>query len=656
MPTAYDHIPEEMRNRRQWVVHKNKIPHSPQTGRRASVSNPDTWDTFDAAAAAVSHGGFDGIGFVFTAADPLVGIDFDHCYNGKLLDPWVRDQLRKLNSYTEISPSGSGIHVICKGSIPQSIKTSCAEIYSESRYFTITGNSLGRPRPVREATAAIGSLYSELSKDREQPTQPTTQANAAPHPLLSDDEVIERATNAQNGQQFERLWRGDLSGYGDDHSKADLALCNLLAYWCRKDIDQMDRLFRQSGLMREKWDRRQTGSTYGRLQLEKAAREAKAVYDPQQYRDQEVMKAFEETPLTESTGLNFITASDLNKKQLPPVRFLVDGILPQGLAVLAAKPKYGKSWMVLDLCLCVSTGSDFLGHKTTKAGCLYLALEDSENRIQSRMRKLLRGMPAPNNLCVAVNAHNLDNGILAQLDGFMKLKPDTGLIVIDTLQKVRGAGKRNENAYSYDYREVGAIKAFADRNKILVLLVHHLSKRDPDGDPHNLISGTNGILGAADTSLILYKDKRTDQEATLYCLGRDVESDDLVIRMDEECRWHLTGTKDESQRKKAYAKYLDNPLVKVIRQLVFDNGGVWRGRMKALNDASISILGDKFLEDNELRKYPGKLRAIKDDLERYDGITYERMPNGASGGGSDYVFKSSVQIVQDEEWEFPHDD
>lgn len=651
MPTAYDHIPEEMRNRRQWVVHKNKIPHSPQTGRRASVSNPDTWDTFDAAAAAVSHGGFDGIGFVFTAADPLVGIDFDHCYNGKLLDPWVRDQLRKLNSYTEISPSGSGIHVICKGSIPQSIKTSCAEIYSESRYFTITGNSLGRPRPVREATAAIGSLYSELSKDREQPTQPTTQANAAPQPLLSDDEVIERATNAQNGQQFERLWRGDLSGYGDDHSKADLALCNLLAYWCRKDIDQMDRLFRQSGLMREKWDRRQTGSTYGRLQLEKAAREAKAVYDPQQYRDQEAMKAFEETPLTESTGLNFITASDLNKKQLPPVRFLVDGILPQGLALLSAPPKYGKSWFVLDLCLCVSTGSDFIGHKTTKAGCLYLALEDSENRIQSRMRKLLRGMPAPDNFAFVINAPDLDNGLLGQLEGFLKQKPDTGLIVIDTLQKIRGGYSRNESAYKCDYREVGAIKAFADRNRILVVLVHHLRKMADDGDPHNRISGTNGIMGAADTSLVLSRAKRTDSETTLSITGRDVDAEELLMRMDEECRWHLTGSKDESQRKKAYAKYLDNPLVKVIRQLVFDNGGVWRGRMKALNDASVSILGDKFLEDNELRKYPGKLRAIKDDLERYDGITYERLLNGANGGGSDYVFKSFVQIEQDEEWD-----
>lgn len=653
MPPAYEQIPEELRARKQWVVHKNKSPHSPRTGRNAKVNEPDTWDTFEAAVAAVSRGGYDGIGFVFTEKDPYVGIDFDHCYSGKKIDPWVREYLRQFDSYTEISYSGTGFHVICKGHIPENRKTSRAEIYSNGRYFTMSGYSLGPARPIRDASGPANKLYAEISDDPEQPIPTATQANAAPQlpPLLSDDEVIERATNAQNGQQFERLWRGDLSGYGDDHSKADLALCNLLAYWCRKDIDQMDRLFRQSGLMREKWDRRQTGSTYGRLQLEKAAREAKAVYDPQQYRDQEAMKAFEETPLTESTGLNFITASDLNKKQLPPVRFLVDGILPQGLALLSAPPKYGKSWFVLDLCLCVSTGSDFIGHKTTKAGCLYLALEDSENRIQSRMRKLLRGMPAPDNFAFVINAPDLDNGLLGQLEGFLKQKPDTGLIVIDTLQKIRGGYSRNESAYKCDYREVGAIKAFADRNRILVVLVHHLRKMADDGDPHNRISGTNGIMGAADTSLVLSRAKRTDSETTLSITGRDVDAEELLMRMDEECRWHLTGSKDESQRKKAYAKYLDNPLVKVIRQLVFDNGGVWRGRMKALNDASVSILGDKFLEDNELRKYPGKLRAIKDDLERYDGITYERLLNGANGGGSDYVFKSFVQIEQDEEWD-----
>lgn len=648
----YASIPAEMRERAQWVVHKNKIPHSPQTGRRASVTNPDTWGTFDAAKAAAARDGYDGIGFVFTPNDPFVGVDFDHCLTGKQLTPWVREQLRQLNSYTEISPSGTGVHVFCTGQIPKSIKTSKAEIYSEGRYFTVTGKSLGPIRPIRDASDSVQQLHSELSKTREQPFELPSKTTQVMTSILSDDEVIEKARNAQNGPQFEHLWLGDLSGHGGDHSKADLAFCNLLAYWCRRDIDQMDRIFRCSGLMRDKWDRKQSGSTYGRLQLEKAAREARTIYDPEQYREQEVRAAFEQTQISESTGLNFITAADLERKQLQPVRFLVDGLLPQGLALISAPPKYGKSWLVLDLCLSVSTGSDFLGHKTSKAGCLYLALEDSENRIQSRMKKLLRGMPAPENLAVAINAPDLNNGLLELLDNFLLQKPNTGLIVIDTLQKIRGGFSRNESAYKCDYREVGSIKAFADRHKILVVLVHHLRKMADDGDPHNRISGTNGIMGAADTSIVLSRAKRTDTETTLSITGRDVDAEELLIQMDEECRWHLTGTQDDSRRKKAYKQYLDNPLVKVIRELVFSNGGTWRGRMKALNEASISILGDKFLEDSELRKYPSKLKAIRDDLERYDGITYERLLNGVNGGGSDYIFKSSVQVEQSADEDF----
>ena len=111
-------IPDDLKQRPQWVVRRKKVPYNPQTGYKASVIDPGTWASFDKACAAMSSGGYDGLGFVFTADDPFVGIDFDHCLENGKLDPWVENQVAALSSYTEISPSGTGIHVICKGSLP----------------------------------------------------------------------------------------------------------------------------------------------------------------------------------------------------------------------------------------------------------------------------------------------------------------------------------------------------------------------------------------------------------------------------------------------------------------------------------------------------------------------------------------------------------
>lgn len=647
MALNYAAVPEELRSVRQWVVHtEDKIPHNPRTGRRASVTDPETWGSFEDACTAADRYNFSGIGFVFTESDPFVGVDFDHCITGGRLDPWVEQQLKQLGSYTEISPSGTGIHVFCKGALPgKAVKTPLAEMYDKSRYFTVTGNTYGERRAIGSPSSGLLSLYNELS--------PRSEALAARASLpqrspvrLTDDELLSKAFSAQNGERFRALYSGDLSEYDGDHSRADMALCNLLAYWTNGDIDRMDHLFRGSGLMREKWDRRQSGSTYGRLQLEKAVKELSSGYDPEGYRLQQAIQDFAST--TPSAGLSVITAADLAMKYLPPVRFIVEDLLPQGLALLSAPPKYGKSWFVLDLCLAVSQGLPFLGRRTNPCGCLYLALEDSENRLKSRMLTLLPASSAPANFSFCLSAPDLANGLIEQLEGFLQQNPDTGMVVIDTLQKIRGPSSRSEGAYKYDYREMGQIKSFADKHGILVLLVHHLRKMADDADPHNRISGTNGIMGAADTSLVLSRAKRTDSNTTLSVTGRDVDSEELVLAFDKDtCRWTIEGTPEDMRRKAAYEKYLENPLVQVVRTLVFQNNGKWRGRMKAFNEASAAILGDQLLEDNELRKYPGKLSAIRDDLDRYDNITYHRHGNGTNNGSGEYEFSSRV-------WEDPH--
>lgn len=643
MALNYSSIPEDLKKLPQWVVHRDKIPHNPGTGYRASVTDPATWGTFEDACVAANTGSFSGIGFVFTENDPFVGVDFDKCIVDGQLDPWVMQHLKKLESYTELSPSGTGLHVICRGSLPgKSVKTSRAEMYDNSRYFTFTGNTYGKPHAIRAGGSGVKDLYEELTHRPEKELDTSVQLTRTPV-QLSDQELIEKAGSAQNGDRFRALYAGDLNQFGNDHSRADMALCNLLAYWTNGDIDRMDRLFRQSGLMRDKWDRRQSGSTYGRLQLEKAVADMRIGYDPEQYRQQQTLQAFSDETKPATSGLAVINAADLAAKYLPPVRFFVDGLLPQGLALLSAPPKYGKSWFVLDLCLAVARGIPFLDRETHSCGCLYLALEDSENRLKSRMLTLMPTGEIPPNFLFCLTALDLANGLIDQLEGYLQSHPDTGMIVIDTLQKIRGPSARSEGAYRYDYREMGQIKSFADKHGILVLLVHHLRKMADDSDPHNRISGTNGIMGAADTSLVLSRAKRTDAETTLSVTGRDVDSDDLVLKFDKDsCHWKVEGTPEDMQRESAKRKYLAKPLVQVIRALVFQNNGKWRGRMKALNEASASILGDQLLEDNELRKYPGMLKAIREDLEFYDGITYHRHGNGASNGSGEYEFSASV--------------
>lgn len=235
--------------------------------------------------------------------------------------------------------------------------------------------------------------------------------------------------------------------------------------------------------------------------------------DFEQYADEirRGLTADAQPPAEAPPMLSTISAASLQRKDIPPIRWIVENLIPAGLNILASPPKYGKSWAVLDLGLSVTAGGRFLGYQTNPCEVLYLALEDSERRLKSRMIKLLAGKNAPAGFHFATAAHDMDNGLFDELEGFLKAHPKTGLIIIDTLQRVRGAVHGKEGAYAADYREVGGLKAFADKYGIAVLLVHHLRKMADDSDPFNRISGTNGLMGASDTALVLTKEKRGDE-------------------------------------------------------------------------------------------------------------------------------------------------
>jgi putative DNA primase/helicase len=274
-PTALRVIPEgiplELKALSQWVVWRyfwqkgkwDKPLLQSHTGNLASHSSPKTWSTYQAAVNAYLFNGanLDGIGFVFTKENGFVGVDLDDCRDPQtgVIEPWAQEIIDQFNTYTEISTSGTGVHLIGQGTLPgQGVKTASIEMYDHVRYFCTTGNVL----PGRRATIntipqeLITNLYQRLREQQagaKQKVDSSSPNGTGPSPFADDHLILEKALGARNGAKVAQLWSGDVSGY-QSHSEADLALCRELAFYTQ-DAEQIDRIFRQSGLMREKWER-----------------------------------------------------------------------------------------------------------------------------------------------------------------------------------------------------------------------------------------------------------------------------------------------------------------------------------------------------------------------------------------------------------------
>lgn len=230
-----------------------------------------------------------------------------------------------------------------------------------------------------------------------------------------------------------------------------------------------------------------------------------------------------------------VNSEDLANLVFPRQEFIVDTLLGAGLCILAGAPKIGKSWLVLHLCLQVAKGEPFLGMKVSRSDVLYLALEDTARRIAARINTITA--ESSQRLHITNTCAPMGERFRRQLEQFVREHPDTRLVVIDTLQRIRTADK--EMSYANDYSDMSAIKELADDLGICILLVHHTRKM-PDGDYMNVISGTNGIAGSADTLMVLQKEKRTSRDATLSCTGRDVEDRELSLTLEREtCTWRV---------------------------------------------------------------------------------------------------------------------
>lgn len=294
----FNAIPSELKALPQWILWKSekkggrytKVPYQVD-GEMAQSSNRSTWSTFATVIKFYLSGGYDGIGFVFSRQDNYIGIDIDNCVVDGKPNTFASEIIDSLDSYTEFSPSGKGLHIIIKGGLPQNVMGTGRkntqhglEIYSYGRYFTFTGNR-ENSNDVYDRTDELAEVFEKYFDDSDIQGRVNLADFENDEIKVSNEALWERMFRSKSGDVIRSLYKGDL--IDSDHSSSDLALCNHLAFWTGKSATRMDAMFRETGLLRDKWDVihfRDTNETYGERTIAEAITSTPStVLDQQQY-------------------------------------------------------------------------------------------------------------------------------------------------------------------------------------------------------------------------------------------------------------------------------------------------------------------------------------------------------------------------------------
>ena len=289
----YECIPQELRSVHNWCCWQavpdpagrpgkiKKIPINAKTGGQAQSNNADTWCDFNDAVSASAN--FSGIGFMFSGSG-YFGVDIDDAegaiedYRHGETENIIGEFIYGLQSYAEYSQSGRGIHIICRGKLPPTgRRRKNVEMYESGRFFIMTGNCASEFAEIADCTERIKPLHEKYIGGG---TEPTTGIAPIIPLNLSESEIIRLVEDSKQGDTFRTLYAGKWDSFYTSQSEADLGFCNMLAFWCRCDEQLMDKIFRSSGLMRDKWDRKQSGTTYGKITLQKAIKGCTKMYEP----------------------------------------------------------------------------------------------------------------------------------------------------------------------------------------------------------------------------------------------------------------------------------------------------------------------------------------------------------------------------------------
>jgi putative DNA primase/helicase len=375
----------ELRQRTQWVCwraipskkHGNKPGKQPinaKTGVSASSTDPATWASFeDCLTALQKNKDLTGLGYVFSSDDPFVGIDLDNCRSSLgTLAPWAAKIIDDMNSYTDLSPGTSGAKIFVQGSLANldGRKRGDFEWYDGGRFFTVTGIPLLDTSIAEATTAQLGALHRQFWPEHyEAATKPAAVSGS------TDDSLFDILTRARNDDKFNRLWKGDTSGYPSP-SEADEALCFKLAFYTGRDAFQMDAAFRDSRLMRDKWDeQRGSRGTYGEITITHAIKKCRDVHHD--FR--------QKLGVDLDYSLQFIDFATLGDGPPPARRWIVHEWLPRGsLTTLFGRGGHGKSLVGQQLATSVANGQPWLGLETTQGPVLGLFCEDDDDELRRR--------------------------------------------------------------------------------------------------------------------------------------------------------------------------------------------------------------------------------------------------------------------------------
>ena len=303
--------------------------------------------------------------------------------------------------------------------------------------------------------------------------------------------------------------------------------------------------------------------------------EEQAEHKPQERDFREILRQIDR--VNDPAYLPSLSMNELYEKVYPGKPPVVEGLLYPGVYLFVGAPKVGKSFLMAQLAYHVSKGLPLWGYEVRQGAVLYMALEDDYPRLQGRLYRMF-GEDSAADLHLSIYAKQLNSGLEEQLKRFVREHQDTRLIIIDTLQKIREAGAE-KYSYADDYKVITSLKRFADGTGVCLLLVHHTRKQQAD-DKFDMISGTNGLMGAADGAFLLQKERRTDNAATLDISGRDLQDQRLYLKRDEErLAWELERRETEPYREPP------DPVLKAVAALVTAERPEWRGTATDLTAA-----------------------------------------------------------------------
>lgn len=494
-PDRWASIPQELRDRPQWVVAgADKVPLT-ASGQRASVTNPSTWCSFDIACQVAALRGF-GIGYVLTADDPFSCVDLD-VKDDTPTEYFERFQkiVNAFDSYTERSRSGVGLHVWVKGKIGKGVRRDGVEVYSQERFIICTGDVL-HDKPIQHRQDMLGLLAAEMAGNTV-----TAPLPDAPE-VESDEAILQRASSAANGAKFQALYSGDWQTIGhSDHSKADMSLLQMLAEYSRNN-EQVKRLFLRSALgQREKATKRRDYLDRTLAQVRgHQANEANAEHGQRvamELMAGELLKRMapkRPARLTAAGGLRLVAASEIASR--PPMKWLVRGVLPEkGIGAIFGQPGSGKSFLVLDLLAAVAGGFYWFGIPTKAAPVVYITLEGQAGMPQrihayrSRKGSLDR---------IAFIEQPIDLREADSLKELIDLIRDEnmagGVVCIDTL--AASAPGMDENTSADMGQLIANLQDMQTELGGFVLVVHHSGKDETKG-----LRGWSGLNGALDCAI-----------------------------------------------------------------------------------------------------------------------------------------------------------